>query len=540
MSATPASATSNQERLVSKTVRVSVIGEEGCGKSTFVQQFVTGQSKLSKSAITFEIERTLSSRIIKRDGSSVTRYDVHVNDTCASPVTNFMALENASTADFVLICFDMYGGNINVLFQVILDLFKVCHAASRPRPPFMLVGLNKTWDKSKTRDKTSKDSKSIPVKPSENLATIVSKILDMFQCKLSFVVLHNDPESENSGKQNTGNQNSGNQAAAAMPPGTVTAVEVFSRAMDEYEFARNEPIRSSVSDSSVYRLYYNAQNGGLACTLKKQWTLDTNVEVFIFPVFIGIGILACNLSETPPKIFEVTQLCCLDLSDNPLSRLSDGFSTLPRLSVLNASNSKLSVEPAILVACTSLTDLNLSRNSFSNASCLLKCASLIRLDISENVCPVIMEGTGADCKLSALTHLNLSKTACTSFDFIGSLVSITNMNLRGTGIRDGSLSFLSQLACLRYLDVCGNKLSEIAIPVFLETALVDNNELKYFEISCFTSSPHRLNTLSLKNNKLTELPKQIWQLVSLQNISFAGNNIPMLDFYFASCGSRIV
>ena len=123
----------------------------------------------------------------------------------------------------------------------------------------------------------------------------------------------------NYGKQNTGNQNSGNQAAAAMPPGTVTAVEVFSRAMDEYEFARNEPIRSSVSDSSVYRLYYNAQNGGLACTLKKQWTLDTNVEVFMCTVFIDSGMLACNLSETPPKIFEVTQLCCLDLTDNPLS-----------------------------------------------------------------------------------------------------------------------------------------------------------------------------------------------------------------------------
>jgi len=114
------------------------------------------------------------------------------------------------------------------------------------------------------------------------------------------------------------------------------------------------------------------------------------------------------------------------------------------------------------------------------------------------------------------------------------------MNLRGTGIREGSLSILSQLTCLRYLDVSGNRLSEIAIPVFLETALVDNNELKKIEISCFTSCPHRLNTLSLKNNKLTELPKQMWQLLSLQNISFSGNNISMLDFSFTSCGSRLV
>ena len=124
----------------------------------------------------------------------------------------------------------------------------------------------------------------------------------------------------NYGKQNTGNQNSGNQAAAGMPPGgTVPALEVFCRAIDEHEFARNEPIRSSGYDSSVYRRYYNTQNGGLACKLKKQWTLDTNVEVFMCTVFIDSGMLACNLSETPPKIFEVTQLCCLDLTDNPLS-----------------------------------------------------------------------------------------------------------------------------------------------------------------------------------------------------------------------------
>ena len=127
---------------------------------------------------------------------------------------------------------------------------------------------------------------------------------------------------------NYGKQNTGNQAAADMPPGTVPALEVFSRAIDEHEFARYEPIRSSGSDSSVYRRYYNAQNGGLACTLKKQWTLDTNVEVLLFTVFIDSSMLACNLSDTPPKIFEVTQFCCLDLNDNPLSRLRDGFSTL--------------------------------------------------------------------------------------------------------------------------------------------------------------------------------------------------------------------
>ena len=223
MSALTASAPQNQDKFVVKTLRISVIGEQGCGKSTFVEQFVTGKGRLSKSSITFELERTLISRIIKRECAAsslpgapkvpeiVTKYDVHVHDACASPVTNFMALETASCADFVIICFSMYGDNISVLFQIILDLFKVCHAASRARPPFMLVGLRKSWEKPPiSKESSRKDSKATSGKQSENLIAIVRGIIDMFQCKLNFVVLCDDPESDGSGKPNAAIQTSAN------------------------------------------------------------------------------------------------------------------------------------------------------------------------------------------------------------------------------------------------------------------------------------------------------------------------------------------
>jgi hypothetical protein len=541
------------EKLTIKTVRVSVIGEEGCGKSTFVQQFITGQSRLSKSAITFETERTLSSRIIKRDGGStsslqalpanrpeiVTRYDVHVSDYGASPVTNFMSLENAASADFVMICFNMYGDNISVLFQIILDLFKACHASSRPRPPFMLIGLNKNWEQTKNNLPASsqKDSKSNMLKPSENLCTVVYRILDLFQCKMNFVVLHADFNADTSGKSNLAIQNSGNLTSNFMPSGSGTAVDAFTRAMDEYEISR-DTVQGSVGDSSLYRLYYNAQLDGLACTLKNSWTKDASVDVFILPDFVGI-FLSCNLNEIPSKIFDVTKLRSLDLTDNPLMKLSDGFSTLPKLSVLNVSNTKLSIEPLVLVACTSLTDLNISRNSLSVASCLLNCVSLIRLDISDNACPVIIDAAVAEVRLSVLTHLNLSKTACASFDFISSLVSVTYLNLRETGIQDGSLFFLSKLQHLRFFDVSCNNLSDISVPVHVETVIVDNNKLKSVEITCFCSSSHHLAVLSLNNNKLTELPKQIWHVSSLRELSFAANSVSVLDFAFAFCGNRL-
>jgi Leucine-rich repeat (LRR) protein len=77
------------------------------------------------------------------------------------------------------------------------------------------------------------------------------------------------------------------------------------------------------------------------------------------------------------------------------------------LTVLNASNTKLSVEPSVLVACTTLTDLNLSRNCLLNASCLLKCASLIRLDISDNAGCVIIDAAVADAKIASLSYLNI-------------------------------------------------------------------------------------------------------------------------------------
>jgi Leucine-rich repeat (LRR) protein len=557
MSASTASASQNQDKFAVKTLRISVIGEQGCGKSTFVEQFVTGKSRLSKSSITFELERTLISRIIKREYTAssasgapkvadvVTKYDLHVHDACASPVTNGMALETASCADFVIICFSMLGDNISVLFRIILDLFKVCHAASRPRPPFMLVGLRKSWDKLQiSKELSQKDSKATSSKQSENLSAIVHRIIDMFQCKLNFVVLCDNPESDasassssSSAKPTAAIQNSA--SAGPAPPEVSTALEVFSRAVDEYELSRDH-VRAFVCDSSAYRIYYNPQHHRLACMLKKDWTKDLHIDMFLFPDFVAISVSSCNLLDMPPKIFDVVQLQCLDVSDNPLAKLNDSFSTLSVLTVLNASNTKLSVEPSVLAACTTLTDLNLSRNCLLNASCLLKCASLIRLDISENVGCVVIDATGVDVKLGSLCHLNLSKTTCASLDFIGLLTGITHLNLRETGIRDATLCFLSQLKNLRHLDVSCNKLSDIAIPAHLEIVLVDNNQLKSFEISCLTSGPHNLTKLSIKNNQLTELPKQIWHVSSLQELSFAGNSVSMLDFSFAFCGKRLV
>jgi Leucine-rich repeat (LRR) protein len=549
----------NPDKLVFKTVRVSVIGEQGCGKSTFVDQFITGQCKLSKSAITFETERTMISRIIKRETSAatmhglsassqnrsdiVTRYDIHVHDSCALPVTRFLGLENASTADFVIICFNMKGSDISVLFQIFLDLFKVCHAASRPRPPFMLVGLNKNWGKVATDvDSNAKDSQSHPAKTSENLFAVVSKIVDMFQCKLNFVELNQERENDESSVTSvTMNQSSGNQSGNLMPHRCITAVDVFSRAMDEYEVSSQRFLpRVSVCDSNLYRVYLNAQHGCLGCTFKNGWTKDTNVEVFIFPDFVEISLISCNLTDLPQKLFDVSQLRSLDLNDNPLMKLNESFSSLPVLSVLNASNTKLSFEPSILLACTALTELNISRNMMPIASCLLNCVSLTRLDISENVCPLTIDSSVAGVNLSTLAYLNLSKTMCSSFDFIGHLVALKELNLRETGIREDHLFFLSQLKHLRHIDVSHNRLSDISIPVYIETVLVESNQLKSFDFSFFNSGHHKLSRLSLRNNQLTELPKQIWHISSLRDLCFAENNVSMLDFSFAFCSRRLV
>jgi Leucine-rich repeat (LRR) protein len=404
----------------------------------------------------------------------------------------------------------------------------------------MLVGLRKSWEKPPiSKESSQKDSKATSGKQSENLIAIVRGIIDMFQCKLNFVVLCDDPESDGSGKPNAAIQTSASVPVGQAIQEVLTASEVFSRAVDEYELSKDH-VRASVCDSSAYRIYYNPQHHRLACILKKDWTKDANIDTFIFPDFVAISVLSCNLLDMPPKIFDVAQLQCLDVSDNPLTKLNDGFSTLSMLTVLNASNTKLSVEPSVLVACTTLTDLNLSRNCLLNASCLLKCASLIRLDISDNAGCVIMDAAVADAKIASLSYLNLSKTTCASLDFIGLLTGITYLNLRETGIREAALSFLPQLKNLRHVDISCNKLSDIAIPAHLEIVLVDNNQLKSFEISCLTSGPHHLTKLSIKNNQLTELPKQLWHVSSLQELSFAGNSVSMLDFSFAFCGKRLV
>lgn len=99
----------------------------------------------------------------------------------------------------------------------------------------MLIGLNKNWGKAQMRDvgATEKDSKSSHAKPSERLCATVGRILDLFQCKLNFVLLNQAAaESDSFGKVITTNQFPGNQSAHLTPYGCITAVDAFARAMD--------------------------------------------------------------------------------------------------------------------------------------------------------------------------------------------------------------------------------------------------------------------------------------------------------------------
>jgi GTPase SAR1 family protein len=171
------------------------------------------------------------------------------------------------------------------------------------------------------------------------------------------------------------------------------------------------------------------------------------------------------------------------------------------------------------VIALSLTDENLTTLILDEAASALEYLSLSGC---VSLKKITFEGV-----FNTLTHLYLDNCDLESLvipDGCDSLLQVYVQNNKLT-----SLDFQGNCPVLQLLDACNNKLKMFELPIGFERLaflyLNDNTQLTTLKINVLPS----LNTLSIKNTRLIELPSQLILSKSLETLYASGNspkNIP--------------
>jgi len=181
-----------------------------------------------------------------------------------------------------------------------------------------------------------------------------------------------------------------------------------------------------------------------------------------------------RLTQIPVEVFELEHLEVLILSHNELATIPDAITQLCKLTSLNLSYNKLTSIPYTITQLYNLTSLNFSNNQLTTVP-------------------------DAICQLHKLTLLNLSNNKLAIIpDAIGKLNNLT------------------------LLDLSSNKLASISNVITqlinLESLILNDNQLKTFPQSFV--SLQKLILLLASRNQFRSIPKVIYELSSLQTLSF--------------------
>ena len=226
------------------------------------------------------------------------------------------------------------------------------------------------------------------------------------------------------------------------------------------------------------------------------------------------------------------------------------------LELLDIHGNMLTTLPIGLRHLAHLTNLNLSKNRFTNMcfDTVFQISSLRELRLSDNS----LEGAvlGNLCRLQSLQVLDLHNNSISDMpDDLHKLRHLRVLNMAGNRLRSVPIESLRLLPLVE-LDVSRNKIGAKLLPVGLEgfqslqLLNVSSNtlsrltgddtirmpELQYLRISdnqlqCLPnfSSCCALKTLVAANNALSSFPDGLETLPSLRNIDLMGNNIKRVD-----------
>nr|XP_016929534.1 protein scribble homolog [Drosophila suzukii] len=246
-----------------------------------------------------------------------------------------------------------------------------------------------------------------------------------------------------------------------------------------------------------------------------------------------------NLMELNPKAFsQLSNVVYINLSQNSLKKLPENaFEKVTLLEELDLSYNSLSELPRDIFNGTTLSILHLKYNTF-NGDLHFGTKDLQQLDLSFN---------------------SIAKVHHSMFD---KMPGLTNLNLKGNGIKKIQPDSFLTLKSLRHIDLSINELEQISGMLFFKNSeldvirLNDNPRLSqlptdgflsysgeftvyYLDISncaigplghkAFSTMPH-LTTLKLAWNNINHLPREIFtRLHKLIDLDLSNNLIPRMD-----------
>ncbi|BHF62714.1 Leucine-rich repeat-containing protein [Sparganum proliferum] len=274
--------------------------------------------------------------------------------------------------------------------------------------------------------------------------------------------------------------------------------------------------------------------------------------------FIDLHCYLVDINELPTSLRFCKSLQKLDISNNPLNSLPEGFSQLENLRELNLNDVSLFQLPHDFGALTRLRKLELRENCLNTLpKSFAQLSSLEFLDLGGNEFASVPPFVGA---LQSLVEFWLDDNQLTSLpDEIGSLQSLQQWDVSENQLvaLPHTISGLTSLVDLNltqnYLDCLPDEIGELRKLALLKlnrNQLVDltpaigsceNLQEVYLTENYLSTLPLSIGQLrkmihfNADKNQLCELPSEIGDCVSLNILSLRDNNLRRLPADIGNC-----
>ncbi|XP_059485503.1 leucine-rich repeat-containing protein 40-like [Neocloeon triangulifer] len=289
----------------------------------------------------------------------------------------------------------------------------------------------------------------------------------------------------------------------------------------------------------------NLSGKNLSTVPERIWTLDTLDENEIKS--IDVHLSDSVREDEDSKWWEHEPLTLLDLSNNCIATLSpkikylasltnlllqhNSFISLPkeigqlrRLKILNLSHNKLSTFPEGIFELKELRQLNISFNLIEDTTDSIGDLNMLeKLDLSHNRLTVLSPGVGF---LTHLTHLLAMHNAITDVP-----PDVGNLRvLRELDLSHNAIPLLPPMGELKKLEIFRAEHNNITdIPDFMGCSSLREIHLSGNCISELSESAlealEQVRVLSLRDNKLENIPEEVSYLKNLIRLDIGNNGI---------------
>ncbi|XP_071082435.1 leucine-rich repeat serine/threonine-protein kinase 2-like [Haliotis cracherodii] len=254
-----------------------------------------------------------------------------------------------------------------------------------------------------------------------------------------------------------------------------------------------------------------------------------------FPRLQYVDIRYNKLKSFPHEVIECTALISLDLSHNQITQLSNkDLSGIYSIRELNLSSNQIENFPdKIDRAMPNLEKLILYNNKISSLpKSTMNLPELRRLDLSRNVITIMHDKFLSAChKLETLEMVSNGLEQLPGEDMAKNFPRLSTLKLKGNQLKEKEPfyipKFILELQSLRFVDLSKNGLLGFPPPVLwksqiLKEILVSENSIARLHLDG-AKAWAKVEKFHIARNKLSEMPKDIGHLVSLQSLDMNHN-----------------